>query len=108
MSVAHIEHGQTTFAGKPKPGGLSDPRLGSVDAKVKCETCMASLADCPGHFGHLELAKPVFHIGFFKTVLSLMRCVCFNCSKILVDEVPQASQSVTFTELNGALFDKGS
>ncbi|KAL0450353.1 UNVERIFIED_CONTAM: DNA-directed RNA polymerase II subunit RPB1 [Sesamum latifolium] len=47
---------------------------------------MANMADCPGHFGHLELAKPMFHIGFMKTVLSILRCVCFNCSKILADE----------------------
>lgn len=48
---------------------------------------MANMADCPGHFGHLELAKPMFHIGFMKTVLSILRSVCFNCSKILADEV---------------------
>ncbi|KAI7750930.1 hypothetical protein M8C21_003095 [Ambrosia artemisiifolia] len=54
--------------------------------KMKCETCTANMAECPGHFGHLELAKPMFHIGFMKTVLSIMRCVCFNCSKILADE----------------------
>lgn len=86
MSVAHIEHGETTERGKPKPSGLSDPRLGTIDRKMKCETCMANMAECPGHFGHLELAKPMFHIGFLKTVLSIMRCVCFNCSKILADE----------------------
>ncbi|XP_022880719.1 DNA-directed RNA polymerase II subunit 1-like [Olea europaea var. sylvestris] len=86
MSVVHIEHSETTERGKPKPGGLSDPRLGTIDRKMKCETCMASMAECPGHFGHLELAKPMFHIGFLKTVLSIMRCVCFNCSKILADE----------------------
>ncbi|RLM69983.1 DNA-directed RNA polymerase II subunit 1 [Panicum miliaceum] len=72
--------------GKLKTGGLSDPRMGTVDRKIKCETCMAGMAECPGHFGHLELAKPMFHIGFIKTVLSIMRCVCFNCSKILADE----------------------
>ncbi|KAL0377704.1 UNVERIFIED_CONTAM: DNA-directed RNA polymerase II subunit RPB1 [Sesamum radiatum] len=86
MSVVHIEHSETTERGKPKPGGLSDPRLGTIDRKMKCETCMANMADCPGHFGHLELAKPMFHIGFMKTVLSILRCVCFNCSKILADE----------------------
>ncbi|KAF5961489.1 hypothetical protein HYC85_002698 [Camellia sinensis] len=53
---------------------------------MKCETYMANMAECPGHFGHLELAKPMFHIGFLKTVLSIMQCVCFNCSKILADE----------------------
>lgn len=87
MSVIQIEHGETTERGKPKVGGLSDPRLGTIDRKMKCETCTANMAECPGHFGHLELAKPMFHIGFMKTVLSIMRCVCFNCSKILADEV---------------------
>ncbi|KAK4764009.1 hypothetical protein SAY87_013447 [Trapa incisa] len=86
MSVVQIEHAETTENGKPKPCGLSDPRLGTIDRKMKCETCMANMAECPGHFGHLELAKPVFHIGFMKHVLNIMRCVCFNCSKILVDE----------------------
>lgn len=87
MSVVQIEHSETMERGKPKPGGLSDPRLGTIDRKMKCETCMANMAECPGHFGHLELAKPMFHIGFLKTVLAIMRCVCFNCSKILADEV---------------------
>ncbi|KAG0474279.1 hypothetical protein HPP92_013965 [Vanilla planifolia] len=86
MSVAQIEHGETMERGKPKPAGLRDPRLGTIDRKMKCETCMANMAECPGHFGHLELAKPMFHIGFLKTVLAIMRCVCFNCSKILADE----------------------
>ncbi|CAD6341703.1 unnamed protein product [Miscanthus lutarioriparius] len=86
MSVVQIEHAETMERGKPKPGGLSDPRLGTIDRKIKCDTCMAGMAECPGHFGHLELAKPMFHIGFIKTVLSIMRCVCFNCSKILADE----------------------
>jgi len=85
--VVQVEHGETMERGKPKVGGLSDPRLGTIDRKLKCETCTANMAECPGHFGHLELAKPMFHIGFMKTVLAIMRCVCFNCSKILADEV---------------------
>ncbi|CAN6481632.1 unnamed protein product [Victoria cruziana] len=86
MSVVQIEHGETMDRGKPKPAGLSDPRLGTIDRKMKCETCSANMAECPGHFGHLELAKPMFHIGFMKTVLAILRCVCFNCSHILADE----------------------
>ncbi|KAE9596561.1 putative DNA-directed RNA polymerase [Lupinus albus] len=75
MSVVQIEHGETTERGKPKVGGLSDPRLGTIDRKMKCETCTASMAECLGHFGHLELAKPMFHIGFLKTVLAIMRSI---------------------------------
>lgn len=87
MAVIHVEHSETTVSGKPKIGGLSDPRMGTTHKKGKCETCMGVMAECPGHFGYLELAKPMFHIGFMKTVLSIMRCVCFNCSKLLPDEV---------------------
>ncbi|CAO2141859.1 unnamed protein product [Urochloa humidicola] len=86
MSVVQILYAEIMEKGKPKTGGLSDPRMGTIDRKIKCETCMAGMAECPGHFGHLELAKPMFHIGFIKAVLSIMRCVCFNCSKILADE----------------------
>lgn len=87
-SVVQVEHSETTEKGKPKLGGLSDPRLGTISRNVECETCNGNMAECPGHFGHLELAKPMFHIGFMKAVLSVRRCVCFNCSKILANEVP--------------------
>ena len=29
----------------------------------KCQTCGESMTDCPGHFAHIELAKPVYHPG---------------------------------------------
>jgi DNA-directed RNA polymerase beta' subunit len=87
MSVIKIESSETYDRGKPKPGGLSDPRLGTIDRQMKCETCAGSMAECPGHFGHLELAKPMFHIGFLKTILTILRCVCYNCSRLLADEV---------------------
>lgn len=87
MSVAQIVHSERTEKGKLKPGGLSDPRLGTTDRMRTCETCTANTIECTGHFGHLELAKPMFHIGFMKPVLSILRCVCFNCSKILLSEV---------------------
>ncbi|CAE6426587.1 unnamed protein product [Rhizoctonia solani] len=49
--------------GKVKTAGLMDPRLGTVDRNFKCQTCGEGMAECPGHFGHIELARPVFHIG---------------------------------------------
>ncbi|TKR81907.1 hypothetical protein L596_015704 [Steinernema carpocapsae] len=71
MSVAEIEFAEVYENGKPKLGGLMDPRQGVID-KRGCQTCAGTLADCPGHFGHLELAKPVYHIGFLtKTVKEL-------------------------------------
>ena len=53
----------------------------------RCLTCTGTMNECPGHFGHIELAKPVYHIGFLTKTIKLLRCVCFYCSKMLIDPV---------------------
>ncbi|KAK0731399.1 hypothetical protein B0H67DRAFT_479357 [Lasiosphaeris hirsuta] len=87
MSVAHIVYPETMdeTRTKPRDGGLNDPLLGSVDRQFKCKTCTENMSECPGHFGHIELAKPVFHPGFIKRVKKLLEIVCHNCSKVLAD-----------------------
>lgn len=71
---------------KPRVGGLNDPRLGSIDRNYKCQTCGEGMNECPGHFGHIELAKPVFHIGFISKIKKVCECVCMHCGKLLLDE----------------------
>ena len=71
---------------RPREGGLNDPRLGSIDRNFRCQTCSEDMQECPGHFGHIELAKPVFHIGFLAKIKKVSECVCMNCGKILLDE----------------------
>ena len=44
---------------EPKKGGLVDLRLGTCDIYLPCSTCGLNSIDCPGHFGHTELAEPV-------------------------------------------------
>ena len=73
--------------GRPKIGGLMDPRQGVVDKASKCQTCAGNMTTCPGHFGHIELAKPVFHVGYLTKTIKILRCVCFYCSRLLVDPV---------------------
>ncbi|XP_069180838.1 DNA-directed RNA polymerase II subunit RPB1-like [Procambarus clarkii] len=54
------------------------------------------MTDCPGHFGHLELAKPVFHVGFLTKTMKILRCVCFYCSKLLFNaQYPKIREIVT-------------
>eukprot|EP01059_Diplonema_ambulator_P031774 TRINITY_DN5945_c5_g1_i1.p1 TRINITY_DN5945_c5_g1~~TRINITY_DN5945_c5_g1_i1.p1 ORF type:complete len:1903 (+),score=692.17 TRINITY_DN5945_c5_g1_i1:284-5710(+) len=43
------------------------------------------LDDCPGHWGHISLAKPMLHLGYLKTVVNVLRCVCFHCSLLKLD-----------------------
>jgi DNA-directed RNA polymerase II subunit RPB1 len=75
--------------------GLNDLAMGSTSGRDICMTCRGSTHlpssfiesnECPGHFGHIELAKPMFHVGFIDKVLRLLRCVCYKCSKLLCDE----------------------
>lgn len=89
MSVVHIVYPETMDESrlKPRDGGLNDPLLGSVDRGMKCRTCTENMSECPGHFGHIELAKPVYHPGFIKKVKKILEVVCHNCSKVLVDRV---------------------
>lgn len=65
MSVCHIEYPETMDEQRQRPRerGLNDPKLGSIDRAYKCATCGENMTECPGHFGHIELAVPVFHPG---------------------------------------------
>ena len=65
-------------------GGLSDPRMGTMDRAVKCTTDGNSVLDCPGYFGHIELARPMFHVHFIKSVLKVLRCVSYHNSKLML------------------------
>ena len=85
-SVVGIETSETYERGRPKAKGLSDPKLGTLDRSMKCSTDGANSIDCPGYFGHLELAKPVFHVGFMTTILKVLRCVSVSSSKLLLSK----------------------
>uniref|UniRef100_A0A674BGB4 DNA-directed RNA polymerase subunit n=1 Tax=Salmo trutta TaxID=8032 RepID=A0A674BGB4_SALTR len=87
MSVTEggIKYPETTEGGRPKLGGLMDPRQGVIERSGRCQTCAGNMTECPGHFGHIELAKPVFHVGFVNKIMKVLRCVCYSCSKLLVD-----------------------
>lgn len=73
-------------------GGLDDPRMGTNSLDIPCKTCgckysgNSKMNDCPGHFGHIELCRAVYHCGFIEDVVRILRCVCFNCSRLLLDE----------------------
>ena len=72
---------------EPVKGGLVDPRMGTCDIYLPCTTCGLDYNDCPGHFGHIQLAEAVYHYGFFAHLKSLLQCICLQCSKVLVEKV---------------------
>eukprot|EP00917_Polyrhabdina_sp_WS-2016_P023350 GHVP01050621.1.p1 GENE.GHVP01050621.1~~GHVP01050621.1.p1 ORF type:complete len:1762 (+),score=250.74 GHVP01050621.1:27-5312(+) len=85
MSAKEVTETDLYENGVPKSGGLNDPMMGTTDYRMPCGSCNMDLKNCPGHFGHINLATPVYHIGFLTTLVRVLRCVCYSCSRLLCD-----------------------
>jgi DNA-directed RNA polymerase II subunit RPB1 len=85
-SVAEITSRDTYINNKPVIGGLFDPRMGVLEPGLICPTDGLDYMKTPGYFGHIKLARPVFYIQYLTTILKVLRCVCFKCSKLLVNK----------------------
>ncbi len=72
--------------GYPVDGGLMDIRLGVIDPGLRCKTCGSKLKECIGHFGYIELARPVIHVKFVNIILTLLKSTCRDCGRILIPQ----------------------
>ena len=72
--------------GYPIEAGLMDPRLGVIDPGLRCRSCGSKGGDCQGHFGHINLARPVIHVGFADTIHKILRSTCKDCGRVLLTE----------------------
>ncbi len=91
--------------GYPIDGGLLDQRLGVIDPGLICKTCGARAKVCPGHFGHIELVRPVVHSEFSKVIYLLLQSTCQKCRRVLFDvdsetELAEKVKSVVEAELD--------
>ena len=74
--------------GFPIAMGLMDPRLGVIEPGLRCKTCGLRVGKdkCPGHFGHIDLAMPVIHVGLIKSIRDCLRSTCRECGKLLLTD----------------------
>ena len=74
--------------GFPITMGLMDPRLSVIEPGLRCKTCGQKVGKdkCPGHFGHIDLAMPVVHVGFVKTIRDCLRATCRGCGRLLLTD----------------------
>ncbi|MEM1927770.1 MAG: DNA-directed RNA polymerase subunit A' [Acidilobaceae archaeon] len=73
--------------GSPVVGGLRDPNLGAVEPGERCPVCGNTREErpgCPGHFGRLELARPVIlpHVGEY--VHQVLQATCRRCGRLRI------------------------
>ena len=72
--------------GYPVDGGLMDTRLGVIDPGLVCRTDGQKLKESLGHFGYIELARPVLHIKYIPLIATLLKCTCKDCGKVLIPQ----------------------
>ena len=83
-SVVEVNKTDTYTGNEPIVGGLFDSRMGVLEHNKICTTCEQKNIFCPGHFGHITLARPVFHAMFFDITKKILKCVCYRCSRLLI------------------------
>jgi DNA-directed RNA polymerase III subunit RPC1 len=66
--------------------GPMDPHMGISSKKGVCQTCGEGLNTCNGHFGHIKLALPAFHLGYLKHIIEVLNDICKDCSRVLLPE----------------------
>jgi DNA-directed RNA polymerase subunit A' len=85
--------------GFPIEGGLADLHLGVVDPGLKCKTCGNGVGACLGHFGYLELTKPVVNPLYGKKIFMILKAICRSCSKPLATPEELAKMSHPLNEI---------
>lgn len=84
LSAASISNPDIFDAlGHPVPDGLCDARLGAT-RDIDCATCSLGILHCPGHFGHIALALPVFNPIVFAKLYKLLTSCCVYCHHLRV------------------------
>ncbi|MEM0444859.1 MAG: DNA-directed RNA polymerase subunit A' [Nitrososphaerota archaeon] len=107
MSVVEVQNPDTYDEdGVPIPTGVMDPMLGTLEPGQRCKTCGNTYISCPGHFGHIELAVPVIHIGFVKIIHELLRCICRSCGRLLMsqDEIEETRARLRQLKQEGKMY----
>ena len=93
-SACEVTTTDTYNASSPVQNGLFDLRMGTIEPGHRCMTCGEGPKLCTGHFGHIELAKPLFWPHLKEYVLKVLRCVCLECSRLLIDVEEPEMQAI--------------
>jgi DNA-directed RNA polymerase II subunit RPB1 len=86
-SVVEVTTDKTYQSNQPVPNGVFDARFGVIENGKVCPTCKQTNQYCPGHFGHIQLARPVYLYQFFDMIEKLANAICLSCSNILAGDV---------------------
>ncbi len=72
--------------GYPVEKGLMDTSMGVIDPGLKCKTCGGRLKTCPGHFGIINLSRPIIHALYSGQVYNFLRSSCGGCGRLTLPD----------------------
>ena len=108
VQVHNVDLNEGSSLDTPKCHGVNDPRMGQItDNSVICPTDEKKFQECPGYFGHVILAKPVFWPEFIGIIFKTLKMVCYNCSKILFDFDSRGERSSDVVQYESLMRVKG-
>jgi hypothetical protein len=98
LSVRPITDSTLYEQGLPRDDAPMSLYLGSISPSQFCKTCAnpgGSMGLCAGHFGHISLARPVYHPCWRSTryTIKFLKMVCYWCSHPLHDATKMTAKS---------------
>ena len=70
-----------------------------IDPGIRCKTCGGKIKECNGHFGYIELARPIIHVKYVPQILNCLRSTCNECGRILCNQNKIISQLNSLKEI---------
>jgi len=109
-SVVEVTTDNTTRGNQPVSGGVFDSRFGVIENGKVCPTCKQTNLLCPGHFGHIQLARPVYLYQFLEQIQKILQIVCLNCSNPYMpdEELLKIGETFSGVELFNAVRERTS
>lgn len=92
LAMSVVEVNSSKLVG---PNSIYDEKMGKSTDLGNCESCGLTVKNCPGHFGHINLARPILHPLFQKTIMSYLKCMCLDCKKLLIDDETLRLHNIT-------------
>lgn len=97
QSVAEIN--KSSLSG---PNTVYDLRLGVTNNHSICQTCLNTVQDCPGHFGHITLNHPIAHPLFTTQIVNYLRCLCEKCHHLRLTNDQMLLLNLDWTKVNNS------
>jgi DNA-directed RNA polymerase II subunit RPB1 len=66
---------------------IDAPAMGTTSRFIPCGTCSLVDVECPGHFGLIQLAVPIFHPLAIDYIVYILQSLCLTCKSLTLPSV---------------------